>query len=95
MCAFTDYSADKKGPFFFFFLPPHPVQAKEQALMAHTCTQPHSAGCQRTLLAGDGHEESGTVTTKFRSGRKILDWTQHLLSSPEIADVDLSGLSNN
>lgn len=30
--------------------------------------------------------ESGIATAKSRSGRKILHWTQYLLSSPEIAD---------
>lgn len=38
--------------------------------------------------------ETGAVTAKFRSGRKIFHWTERLLSSPEITDVDLNGLSN-
>lgn len=37
-------------------------------------------------IAGGQMRESETATAKFRSGRKILNWTQHLLSSPEIAD---------
>lgn len=129
--------------FFFSTTPDSP--SKRARLDGHACAhQPQSAGCWRTPLAGDGHQEHGlsswlpyykkskqkssvlvagqrsmqwaetcgdplsaiqiaggqmrefgTVIAKFRSGRKILHWTQHLLSSPEIADVDLNGLSNN
>lgn len=129
----------------YFFLPPQPVQAEEQALMAHACTPSPAVweakgplllgmvtknrdfqsrlhyykmskqkscrpvAVQRSMqwadsygdppsviqIAGGHMRESGTVIAKFRSGRKILHGTQHLLSSPEITDVDLTGLSNN
>lgn len=57
---------------------------------AESCGDPPSV----IQIAGGQMSESGTVIAKFRSGRKILHWT-HLLSSPEIADVDLNVLSNN
>lgn len=49
---------------------------------AESCGDPLSI----IQIAGGQMRESGIATAKSRSGRKILHWTQYLLSSPEIAD---------
>lgn len=67
-----------------------PVSVQRSTQWAESCGDLPSA----IQTAGGQMREFGTVTAKFRSGRKILHWTERLLSSPEIADVDLNGLSN-
>lgn len=67
-----------------------PVSVQRSTQRAESCGDLPSA----IQTAGGQMRAFGTVTAKFRSGRKILHWTERLLSSPEIADVDLNGLSN-